>query len=50
VVVVNARMKLIFSSNVVNPVPAGNVVCTAQPDAESSSVKEYPPCTTPKGL
>src|SRR3954453_22721155 len=45
-----ARTKLVFSSTVVYAVPAGSVVWTAQPVAESSSVAAKPPCTAPIGL
>src|SRR5690348_610929 len=39
-----------LSSAVVWERPAGSVVCTAQPNAESRSVANQPPCTEPSGL
>jgi hypothetical protein len=44
------RTKFAFVSSVVYPTPSGSRVCTAQPVAESTSVRASPPCTTPSGL
>ena len=40
----------VSSVSVVYPTPAGNVVCTAHPSAESRRVDTQPPWTTPIGL